>query len=230
MLITITATALVIAGVVLAGLLDQWSGVPLPLGLSYLGIAVLLLSTVGVVPAAVAVVTAVGVVLVLLPGSPRPLLRAVRDRERPLLARARSWVSAAFVFRWFDLSVAAVVIVGALDVAAARPILGGGSDLPIDVLLFGGLLYSLIVRPGRMACGLVFLVSAACALIQLTGQPSSRVETLLASAVQISLAVALAHLRAIESRRLADRPEVADAREEQDALPRDSVSREAGPR
>ncbi len=224
------ATALVIAGVVLAGLLDGWSGLPLPLGLSYLGITLLLLGTVGAIPAAVCTVTAVGVVLVLLPGSPGSLLRAARERDRPLLARARTWGAGCFVPRWFELSIAAVVIVGALDFALARPMIGGGSDLPVDVLLFAGLLYCLIARPGRTAAGLIFLVSAACAFVQLAGQPASRVETLLASTVQISLAVALAHVRAVERNRTGERADAADAPAQQGALPPASTSQEAPPR
>lgn len=204
MSVTIAATSLVVAGVILAGLLDGWPGAPVPLGFSYLGVVLLLLGRAGTIPAAVCAVTAGGVVLVLVPGDVEALLHGVRRGPSSIVAHLPGWFASRFPLRWFDLSTAAVALVGALDLATARPVLGGGADLVVDVLTFGGLLCCLVARAGRAACGLLFLALAAGVLIQSVGQAPSRVETLLASGIQIGLALVLAHFRFIEDDRTTD--------------------------
>ncbi len=229
MSVTIAATSLVVVGVVLAGLLDGWPGAPLPLGLSYLGVVLLLLQgTKGAIPAAVCATTAVGVILVLLPGDVRVILRGVRRGPRSIVAELPGWFASRFPLRWFDLSTAAVALVGALDLAAARPVLGNGADLVVEVLTFGGILYCLIVRAGRTACGLLFLALAAGVLIQNVGEAPSRIETVLASAVQLGLALVLAYFRTVEDNQMIDGPVKPEALSEQNAPSSASSSNEAG--
>jgi hypothetical protein len=218
--LTTVAVALVIVGAILASTLDDWSGVPVALAFTYLGVSLLLLATHDLATATVSLVAAGGIEAILIvppivPPSEVPsefgifALRSVRLPSAPAL---RSWLRRSFRLRWFDLSATAVAVVGAADLAAARPVLGGtGVDLVVDVLFFTGFLYCLIVRPPRLASGLLFLMSAGSVLVQETGQTPTRPEILLLIVAQLSLAIALAHVRAAEDLRASDKSAAATA-------------------
>lgn len=188
---------LIVAGAVLVGSLDGWKGVPLALALSYLGLGLLLLATLGVIPALVEIVVATGVVGVLATSS---------TVASPTIALdPRIWLPAAFRPSWFELSVTALAVVGALALASARAILGTGVDQAVDVLVFTGLLNCLVGRSPRIACGLLFLVSAGSVAIQEVSRHPIRTEWLMLAVLPILLSLAIAHLRSAEEQRPPDR-------------------------
>ena len=216
MALTTVAVALVIVGAILASSLDDWSGVPVALAFTYLGVSLLLLATRDLATATVSLVAAGGIEAILIvPPSEIPsefVVFALRSVRLPSAPAFRSWLRRSFRLRWFDLSATAVAVVGAADLAAARPVLGeAGVDLVVDVLFFTGFLYCLIIRPPRLAGGLLFLVSAGSVLIQASEPAPTRLEILLLIIVQLSLAIALAHVRAAEDLRASDKSVAATA-------------------
>lgn len=193
----LVADALVVTGVVLVGLLDGWKGAPVALGSQYLGLALVLLTPLGIIPSLVEIVIAAGVIGVLVTSSTAP---------SPSIALSpRIWLSGAFRARWFDLSVTAVAIVGALAVANERPVFGSDVDPIVDVLLFTGLLNCLVGRSPRIAGGLLLLASAGAVALQAVDQLSTRTDWFLLAVLQILLALALVRLRSIEGPRAPDR-------------------------
>jgi len=195
------AVALVIVAVALAGATESWSSAAWALAFQYLGVALLTLATTGASSAALVVVVGCGVEGILFAPplrSRRALAASVDWRSR---LRWTAWRPRTFRLRWFDASVAAVAIVGAIDLAAAHPVFGSGPvDDVVDVLIFTGLLFCLVGRSARTACGLLFLASAGGVALQANGETLTRLEAFLLAVVALSLAIALARLRAAEER------------------------------
>ncbi len=191
------AGALIVVGVVLMGSLDGWRGVLIALGSSYLGLTLVLLSTVGLLPSLVSIAVAVGVVGVLLtfPSEASPTFHLSPLR----------WSIVELRPRWFELSVTAVAMVGALALAMTRPIFGSSVDPAVDVLLFTGLLNCLVGRSPRIAGGLLLLAAAGSLAVQEIGQPTGRLDLFMLAVVQVALALVLTRLRALEEQRPTDR-------------------------
>ncbi|MGH2460630.1 MAG: hypothetical protein ACRDIY_17390 [Chloroflexota bacterium] len=192
----LVAAALVVIGVVLVGSLDGWQGASLALGSQYLGVALVLLAVNAIIPAVLEVVVAAGVLGV---------LGTAATASPPTTFDPRAWLLGSFRPGWFDLSVTAVAVVGALAVANERPVFGSGIDPVVDVLLFTGLLNCLAGRSPRIAGGLLLLASAGSVGLQAISQLSTRTDWFLLALLQIVLALALVRLRSIEEARAPDR-------------------------
>lgn len=189
MILESLAVGLVVVGAVLASSLDEWAGIRYALGFHYLGVVVLLGTTVGPARALVAVLVAVSVI---------GIFTARQERAVSAGTLVFGVVIPGPVFRprWFDVSGAAIAIVGGVGLAVAHPLVNVlAVDVVVDVLVLTGLLYCLIGRSTGVACGLLFLVSAAGLLLQETGRAPARSELLFLVAFQLILAMALLHLQ-----------------------------------
>jgi hypothetical protein len=212
------AVALVVAGTTVAGIVPTWRGAILGLGLQYLGVAVVLVVTSGLVAGVVALVTAAGIEAIvgmdqglsfrdhawlahLFSSIDRASNQTVAvDAERPRRrGRPRAGL-AALPIRWFDVSVIALAIVGALGVAVTRSTFGGfGADAIVGVLILTGLLYCLLGGSPRLTSGLLFLSSSVSVLIHVAEASVSPIDQLLVAASQVALALALVLFRSFEA-------------------------------
>jgi hypothetical protein len=217
-ILDVLAVALVVAGTSLAGIVPTWRGAVLGLGLQYLGVAIVLFTMSGPAAGVVAVVTAAGIEAIVgldqgISFRDGALLTSLfsdvdlangqalaLDPDRPHRRVRRQAGLAALPIRWFDVSVIALAIVGALGVAIGRITFGSfGADAVVGVLTLTGLLYCLLGSSARLTSGLLFLGSAAGVLSRVAGAPPSPIEPLLVAATQVALAVALVFLRAFET-------------------------------
>jgi hypothetical protein len=213
------AVLLVVVGTTYAGIVPTWRGAILGVGLQYLGVAIVLLAMSGIGAGLVAIVTAIGIEAIVasdqgislrdrawlanpfsvgdLASNQRPAI----DLDRPRRRMRQGVGLAALPFRWFDLSVIALAIVGALGIAVGRSTFGSfGANAIVGILILTGLLYCLLGGLARLTSGLLFLGSAVNVLLHAAGDVSvSSVELLLVAASQVALAVALVFLRAFET-------------------------------
>jgi hypothetical protein len=232
------AIALVVAGTTVAGVVPTWRGAILGLGLQYLGVAIVLVVTSGPVAGVIALVTAAGIEAVV------GMDQGLSFRDRAWLAHLFSGVDrasnqtlgldpdrprrrvrpraglAALPIRWFDVSVIALAIVGALGVAVGRSTFASfGANAVVGVLILTGLLYCLLGGSARLTSGLLFLSSSVSVLIHAAEVSVSPIEQLLMAASQVTLAVALVLFRTFEAsladanRRAADLKALADSAE-----------------
>jgi hypothetical protein len=226
------AVVLVVVGTTYAGIVPTWRGAILGLGLQYLGVAIILVATSGPGVGLVAIVTAIGIEAIVASGQgitlrdrgwlANPLsvgdlasnqMLAV-DPDRPRRRMRPRAGFAALPFRWFDLSVIALAIVGALGIAVGRGTFGSfGANAIVGVLILTGLLYCLLGGSARLMSGLLFLGSAVNVLLHATGGAAvSSVELLLVAASQVALALALVFVRAIDLRLDGTNGRIADAK------------------
>ncbi len=185
------------------------------------GVALLLLVERGVAAAVVALLVAAGLFGVLLdarddePLSPslppgregatpasqlRPLDAGVLpagsdDAGRPVRLRARRPRRTRRPVRLFDLSIIGLAEIGALSLAATRPLLGSlAADAAVDVLLLTGLAATLLGGRLPLAGGLVSIVTAAGLLLQLADPAQPPGELVLWAASVLALAIAIVAL------------------------------------
>ena len=185
------ASALVVLGASLAVAFPGGRTAPLALAAHYFGIALLLATAAGLVAGQVSLVVGLGVVAVTWERETENRAQGHSDASfRPLSPVPRSP-------RPFDVAVLSLVVIGAFGLAASRPLLGTGDDV-VDVAVLTGLLACLLGGSARVATGLLFVGSAGNALLQLSEPGVAAGITLLVAAAQLGLALALAHLRAIE--------------------------------
>ncbi|HLH74587.1 MAG TPA: hypothetical protein VKX96_14965 [Chloroflexota bacterium] len=205
MIVGDVAVILVIAGVILAGILDDWSGIPVAVGAPLLGISILAFSTLGPVEGAAALATGGGVVAI------------IAGEE----IRRYQQIRHAFRLRWFDLSATVLAVVGALELALQRPLFGTAAvGIVGNVLFFSGLLHSVTGRPARLSSGVLFLISAGALMYENDGQVISRGQILLLDVLQIVLAFALTFLFFAEKRTL---PHDSNTEEEESSAPPDDT-------
>jgi hypothetical protein len=191
MILHAVALALVVLGASLAIAFPDWRTLPVALAAHYLGIALLLATAASLVAGLVTLAVGLGVVAV-------TWGRGTENREQgdseasfhPLSPVPRPP-------RAFDVAVLSLVVIGAIGLAASRPLLGAGDDA-VDVAVLTGLLACLLGGSVRVAAGLLFVGSAGNALLQLSDPGVAAGITLLVATAQLGLALALAHLRAIE--------------------------------
>jgi hypothetical protein len=223
------AVALVVFGASLAILIAGWRAAPLALLAHYLGIALLLATTTRLVAGLALLAVGLGVVAIVAEWGTGDEGRMTEDEEQTLtLALSRSAGEGTGPDaplssgagegpgvrpypprppRAFDVAVVSLVVIGAIGLAASRPLLGPGDDV-VDVAVLTGLLACLLGGPARVAAGLLFIGSAGNALLLLADPGAAPGIVLLFAAAQLALALALVHLRAVE-RELSDAAEPA---------------------
>ncbi|HVB96985.1 MAG TPA: hypothetical protein VNG11_04585 [Chloroflexota bacterium] len=195
MIVSDIAALLVVAGAILAGILDDWAGLPFALSGPLLGVSLLAFSTLGPVEGAAALATTSGVVAIVAGGDFSGFRQVRRD----------------FQVRWFNLSATLLAVVGASGLAMQRPLFGSAAvGIVGNVLFFCGLLHSVTGRPARLSSGLLFLFIGATVLFENDGQAIARGDVLLLDAVQIFLALALTYLH-ISDQRAADHESASDS-------------------
>lgn len=174
----IIAAAMVVLGVGVAGLSSGRRALALSLVPRYLGIALLLVAS-----ARVAAGTSVAIV---------GLVTAAFLWPRT----ASSWHPSLIADRrWFDLSLVALTLVGAIELAMNHPFLGEpAGDIAIDVLAIGGLVSALTGRELRLFSGLDALILGGFALLVLADPALPRGSILLYAIAQITIGAALDRL------------------------------------
>jgi hypothetical protein len=209
------AIALVVTGASLAGLAIGWRATTVALALQYLGVVVLLLVASDVVAGLATAIIALGVFALFRLGlrpssdldtSAIPRARQARDADELLasfpgrLALRRPRRGAAPVgglrIRVFDLTVVALAVVGAVELAITHPLFGDvATDVMVDVLLLVGLLSCLLGRTVRVTSGLLLLGSAGNLALGAAESGREPGEIVALAAAQLALAVALVYLR-----------------------------------
>lgn len=194
--VDVTTIALVAIGAGLAGARPTWRGAALGLGIQYVGVVVHLLATSGWVAGLSTAIVAIGIEALLLgreaganppetssPTELQPVHWAARRRNAPAGDERRPW---------FDLSVIGLAIVGGIELAISRPLIGSvASDAMVDALTMTGLLYCLLGQPVRVAAGLLLVTSAANVLLRATDPTVTAGETLLLAIAQLALVLAI---------------------------------------
>lgn len=208
--VDVLSIILVAVGAGVVGVQPTWRGVALGLGVQYVGVVVHLLATSGWLAGLATAVVAVGIEALLLlhdrgrpaPGgddvshdveSDAPPAGEPSSRSRVRSRAARSSSEGGEARRqWFDLSVIALAVVGAIELALSRPLLGNlGSDAIFNILTLTGLLYCVIRRPIRVAGGLLLLSSTGSVLLRAADAAMTSGETLLFAVAQLALLLAV---------------------------------------
>ncbi|MBX6772636.1 MAG: hypothetical protein IRY83_12975 [Chloroflexi bacterium] len=200
------AVGLVILAAAAAGLVERWPAAALVLALHYLGASLLLAATVGPAPCLSAAIVGAAVSVIAADVPVEALARLVNRGARAAPRLARPGL-ASIRSRAVDLSVSAVAIAGAVELALAHPLLGSRAvDAAVGVLALGGLASCLWSVRGRgiaprATVGLLSLALAGQVALSEAGRAPSPAETLLLAAFQLLLSLAAAHLRAAGERR-----------------------------
>lgn len=197
-----SAIILVTVGAILGGAIARWEAVPIALAFLYLGTTLQFLAIGSSEYAVAGFLVGVGVEAVLLATDPGLAAAQVSRGRRWSRAGAASWLTTGFRFRWFDSSVTAVALVGALGIASARPLLGSvGLDASADVLVCAGVLFCLLGRLPRIACGLLFLLAAGGVWLAASTLSVAGLELCVLASLQLALAVAVARLELSDEQR-----------------------------
>lgn len=189
------AVGLVIVGSMLGGILNDWSTAPAALALQYLGVVALVALTRGAVAGVVALVTAVGVLAILVAPFDGKLAVPIPKWQTWLRDVARH-------LHGFDVSVTILAIVGATELMIEHPL---GMSKPVGVVvavLFVGALVQFIVgRPVRQLYALVSLVVGVCLTILEAGNGAVPAEVLLGALLQLVTALAVAYFNMLGTAR-----------------------------
>jgi hypothetical protein len=214
----VIALVLVVGGVSLAGIVPTWRGAFLGLALQFLGVTIVLVTASGFAAGLATLITAVGIEALIAADQNislrdgrwlvNPFAGVHLRHDNPLVrerirrqARLRDPSSVDTSVRWFELSVIALAVVGALGVAIGRqPIAGFAGDAIVGVLILCGLLYCLLGGLPRLASGLLFVGSASNILLHEVGPSLVPAEMLLVSVGDVALALGLVYLRSCEAR------------------------------